>query len=220
MLDTKLWQDYRGREEGVLIHLNTSRNHELPIRIPEAINGEVAIEPNYESGAFALNQCLEARTRIAAQKARRRHFLFGTRYQGTIESLRGRFLILGTMRLDKILDVRKRHVHRWMERSTGEPPECMTLDVCYAFQSSEMFFYAPGDCFELTEELMREWGYKGKITKQMKLTFAEEKLSQILDHFKTKTPCNQAYQSAVREVALQMEKDPGQAKAASAEENW
>jgi hypothetical protein len=193
------WQDYRGKAEGVLIHTGSSRHHELPVRALVDANGQPVLEPNYESGTYGVIQCQEARTRAAAFKARRRYFLFGTRYQGLREEFRGRFFVIGYMRLEKSMELRKRHVHKWMEQG-GAPPECMEMDSCHAFQSSEMNVYALDDCYELTEALMKEWGYKGKITKQMKLTFSEEKLDKILGHFKDKTPCNAAYQEAVRQL--------------------
>ncbi len=194
------WQDYRGRGDGVLIHLATSRFHELPVREAPGEGAEPALEPNYETGSFGLAQCLEARTRAAAMKARRRYLLFGTRYQGLREDRRGRFLIIGAMRLEQVMEVRKRHVHRWMEKKSGAPPECLNLEDCYAFGSREMNFYSLDDAFELTEALMKKWGYKGKITKQMKLTFSEERLAQILGHFQGKTPCNAEYQAALKEA--------------------
>jgi hypothetical protein len=194
------WQDYRGKNEGVLLHVGSSRQHALPVRELTDANGKAVLEPNYETGTYGLIQCQEARTRMAALKARRRYFLFGTRYQGTVEESRGRFYIVGYMRLEKSQEVRKRHVHKWMEEKDSAPPECMEMEACHAFQSSEMNFYAVEDSFELTEALMQEWGYKGKITKQMKLTFSEDKLGLILEHFKAKTPRNAEYQAAVKEL--------------------
>jgi hypothetical protein len=205
------WQDYRGKVEGVLIHTGSAREHELPVRALTDANGHVVLEPNYESGTYGLIQCQEARTRAAALKARRRYFLFGTRYQGTREEFRGRFFVIGYMRLEKSMEVRKRHVHKWMEQGDSSPPECMEMDACHAFQSSEMNFYALDDCYELTEGLMKEWGYKGKITKQMKLTFSEEKLDLILGHFREKTPRNADYQEAVRSLEALDEGKPTQA---------
>src|SRR5262245_11412367 len=145
------WQDYRGKGEGVLIHLSTSTSHALPVREAADAGGEPSLEPSYETGTFGLLQCVEARARLAAMKARRRYFLFGARYQGKAEALRGRFLIIGYMRLDKTLDVRKRHVHKWMEQRTGPAPECMDMEACYAFQSGEMNFYSAEDAFDLSE---------------------------------------------------------------------
>ena len=178
------WQDYRGKTEGVLLHVGSARNQELPVRELVDSNGRPVLEPNYETGTYGLIQCLEARTRLAAMKARRRYFLFGTRYQGSNEEARGRFFIVGYMRLEKSLEVRKRHVHKWMEQKNTVPPECMEMTECFAFQSGEMNFYGLEDCFELTEPLMKSWGYKGKITKQMKLTFSEGKVGLTLEHFK------------------------------------
>lgn len=205
------WQDYRGKLEGVLIHTGSSRQHELPVRELTDANGQPVLEPNYETGTYGVIQCQESRTRAAAFKARRRYFLFGTRYQGTREEFRGRFFVIGYMRLEKSMEVRKRHVHKWMEQGGANPPDCMEMDACIAFQSSEMNFYAIDDCFELTEALMQEWGYKGKITKQMKLTFSEDKLDAILGHFKEKSPCNAAYQEAVRELEAAAEAAPQEA---------
>ena len=195
------WQDYRGRGEGVLIHLTTTKLHELPLREPLNAEDEPELEPSHETGTFGFLQCVEARARLAAFKSRRRYFLFGTRYQGLVESLRGRFLIIGYMRLDKSFDARKRHVHKWMEKKSGQPPECMDMEACQAFQSGEMNFYAAADALELSEELMKQWGYKGRITRQMKLTFSEDKLSIILKHFQNRTPANPEYQEALKSGA-------------------
>jgi hypothetical protein len=160
------------------------------------------LEPNYETGSYGFLQCVNAKTRLATMKNRRRYFLFGSRYQGPHEASKGKFLIVGYMRLDQVLEVRKRHVHKWMEaQQTGVPaPDCMEMDLCYAFQSEEMNFYPPEDSFDLSEDLMKKWGYKGKVTKQMKLTFTEEKLEVILAHFKLKTPKNQEYIAATKEL--------------------
>jgi predicted DNA-binding WGR domain protein len=202
MLSTGNWQDYRGKGEGVLIHLDTSAKHVLPVREPVDEFGLTVTEPNYETGSYAYLQCTNAKTRLATMKNRRRYFLFGTRYQGLEETNKGKFLIIGYMRLDQILEVRKRHVHKWMEaQQAGVPaPECMDMDLCYAFQSKEMNFYAVEDSFELSEELMKKWGYKGRVTKQMKLSFTEEKLEAILTHFKGKTPKNKEYIAAAKEL--------------------
>jgi hypothetical protein len=216
------WQDYRGKNEGVLLHVGSTRHHALPVRDLVDANGNAVLEPNYETGTYGVIQCQEARTRLAALKARRRYFLFGTRYQGTVEAARGRFYIVGYMRLEKSLEVRTRHVHKWMEQKDTPPPECMEMDACHAFQSTEMNFYAVEDSFELTEALMQEWGYKGKITKQMKLTFTEDKLNLILEHFKSKTPRNAEYQAAVKELEAHAEeaREAAQDKAPVEASGW
>jgi hypothetical protein len=219
MLTTGNWQDYRGKGEGVLIHLDTSHQHVLPVRDPVDESGVPVLEPSYETGTYGFLQCANAKTRLATMKNRRRYFLFGTRYQGLDEAMKGKFLIVGYMRLDKILEVRKRHVHKWMEirQSGASAPECMDMDQCFAFNSEEMNFYAPEDCFELSEELMKKWGYKGKVTKQMKLTFTEEKLHVILDHFKAKSPRNPEFIAAAKglEESLAATKDK-----ATTEDSW
>jgi hypothetical protein len=220
MLSTGKWQDYRGKDEGVLIHLSCSKFHNLPIRDTLDGAGHPILDPNYDSGTYGIIQCVEAKTRLAAYKNRRRYFLFGTRYQGQNQDYQGKFLIVGLMRLEKQIEVRKRHVHQWMEQNTGPAPECMDMEACYAFQSSELNFYALEDCFELGEGLMKEWGYKGKITKQMKLTFSEERLASILDHFKEKTPANEAYQTALAEAETAATEAKRKAEEAAAEDAW
>lgn len=201
MLTTGNWQDYRGKGEGVLIHIDTARQHALAVRETVDDSGLPMVEPNYETGTYSFLQCANAKTRLATMKNRRRYFLFGTRYQGLVEAMKGKFLIVGYMRLDKVLEVRKRHVHKWMElKQSSGAPECMDMTECYSFGSEEMNFYSAEDSFELSEALMKSWGYKGKVTKQMKLTFTEEKLSVILEHFKAKTPKNAEYISAAKEL--------------------
>ncbi len=203
MLSKDNWQDYRGKNEGVLIHLDTVKEHALPLRLLEDEHGHTLAEPGYEGkGTLGFLNCIHAKTRLATFKNRRRYFLFGTRYQGLLEDFKGQFLVIGYMRLDKEIDVRKRHVHKWMEgQSAGAGPECTEMDQCYAFASDEINFYAPEDCFELSEKLMKDWGYKGKITKQMKLTFTEEKIKIILEHFKAKKPATATYAKAFKALA-------------------
>ncbi len=206
MFNTENWQDYRGKGEGVLIHLDTTKMHELPIREPLDAEGNPVLEPNYETGTYGFMQCVNAKTLLSTFRNRRRYLLFGTRYQGTVEEFRGRFLIIGYMRLDKSLEVRKRYSHRWVEQAAGsKSPEWLEMEECYAFYSEEMNFYSPQDSFELSEDLMKGWGYKGKITKQMKLTFSEERLQQILEHFHAKQPRNPDYVTAVKNVEAELE---------------
>lgn len=219
MLNTLNWQDYRGKGEGVLVHVDGSKRHALPVREPFNAEGETIFDPSYETKTFGYLQCYDARTRNATLKNRRRYILFGTRYQGLEEAYRGKFLIIGFMRLDQILEVRKRHVHKWMEKKTGQPPECMDLDSCYAFRSGEMHFYAPADCFELGEKLMKDWGYKGKITKQMKLTFVEDKLEIILTHLRSRTPVDEQYVAAAKQVEAEVLAAKAEADAKK-EEAW
>lgn len=220
MLSTGNWQDYRGKGEGVLIHLDTAEQAELAVREPLDDAGNPILEPNYETGSYAFLQCTNAKTRLATMKNRRRYFVFGTRYQGTVEACKGKFLIIGYMRLDKILEVRKRHVHKWMEQKESgvSAPECMDMEACYAFQSEEMNFYSAEDSFELSEDLMKQWGYKGKVTKQMKLTITEEKLITIVEHFKAKIPKNQEFIKVAKELeeSLTVEKE----KAVAAKNAW
>ncbi len=196
------WQDYRGKSEGVLVHVDTTRKHELPVRdVLNEYGRGAQLDPHYETSTYNLMSCVNSKLCSATIKNKRRYLLFGTRYQGTREELRSRFLIIGYMRIDRNLEVRKRHVHQWMENpNLGIEPECINEEECYAFGSDDMRFYAPEDAFELSEATMQEWGYKGKITKQMKLTFVDDKLQAILGHLQGRTERSADYIAAISEL--------------------
>ncbi len=187
MINLDGWQDYRGDHAGVLFYVETTKQAELPVRdqLNENSRGHLS-EPNYESNTYNVAGCFNARAINSIIKNKHRYMLFGTRYQGVEESYKGRFLIHGYMRIDKIKDVRSIHVRRYM-RSGGDEPECMRMSKMYGLWSEDMKFFSLEDSFELTETVMKGWGYKGRITKQMKLLLEDEKLDEILEWFSTKT---------------------------------
>ena len=97
------------------------------------------------------------------------------------------------------METRKRHLHKWMEHGEDSAsPECVDAQECYGFYSEEMNFYHPNDCFILNEKVMKGWGYKGRVAKNMKLTFSEENTAEILSFFAKKTPANDDYINAVK----------------------
>ncbi len=221
MFNTENWQDYRGKGEGVLIHLDSTKLHELPVRDPLDAEGNPVLEPNYETKTYGFMQCVNAKTLLSTFRNRRRYLLFGTRYQGKLEAYLGRFLVIGYMRLDKSLEVRKRYSHRWVEQPAGsKSPEWLEMEQCYAFYSEDMNFYAPEDAYELSEAIMKDWGYKGKITKQMKLTFPEDRLQQILAHFHGKVSCNEKYLEALKEVAADLEANRAKEQQVQNQPEW
>ena len=193
------WQDYRGRGEGVLIYLNTSSKTQLPVRdvIDEHKKG-CQCDPHYETGTYNFLSCSNSKLSTSTFKNRRSYLFFGTSYQGTSEEYQGKYLIIGYMKIDKIFEARKKHVRRWMEqREEGVSPTCVDLSECYGFYSDNMNFYDPADSFELNEEAMKGWGYKGRVAKHMKMTFSVEHTNEMLQHFSTKTPKNDEYMEAV-----------------------
>ncbi|MFC1584494.1 hypothetical protein ACFL5V_02990 [Fibrobacterota bacterium] len=206
-INVSKWQDYRGKGDGILVYINSSSKSHWPVRdvINEYKKGFQA-DPSYETGTYNFLTCSNSKLGVSAYKNRRSYFLFGTSYQGPTEEYRGKYLIIGYMRIDKVLDVRKRHVHKWMEQGEeSESPTCVDLQECYGFYSDHMNFYDLGDCFELNEEVMKGWGYKGRVAKHMKLTLSVENTKTILDHFASKTPKNDEYMQAVESLNAKKE---------------
>src|SRR5210317_1218016 len=102
------WQDFRGRGEGVLVYLNTSMKTPLPVRdvLNEHKKG-IQIDPHYETATFNFLTCSHSKMGTSTYKNRRSYFFFGTSYQGTVEECKGKYLIVGYMKIDKIFEARK-----------------------------------------------------------------------------------------------------------------
>lgn len=197
------WQDYRGDHAGVLLYVETSAQATLPVRDQLNENGKGQLsEPNYETATYNLVGCFNPRAINSIVKNKHRYILFGTRYQGVDANFQGKFLIHGFMRIDKIKDVRPIHVRRFMlNGGEGEEPDCMHMAKAWGLWSEDMKFFSLEDSFELTEEVMKGWGYKGRITKQMKLLLEDQKLDDILDWFKDKKDITEEYILTAKEFA-------------------
>lgn len=72
-----------------------------------------------------------------------------------------------------------------------------------------MRFVSLEDSFVLTDELLKEWGYKGRATRQLKVVFTREHLETILAHLDSKADLTDEYIATVDEykVALQEEEE-------------
>jgi hypothetical protein len=110
-IDLTPWQDFRGKDEGVLIHINTSREALMPVRdaLDEFGKGRQT-EPNYETGTFGLVGPSQVQLRNSLVKNKKRYIFFGTIYEGIVEAFRGKFLIVGL------------HAHRQDPRRQEDPP--------------------------------------------------------------------------------------------------
>jgi hypothetical protein len=195
------WQDYRGDHAGILLYVESSSQADLPVRDILNENGKGALsEPNYETATYGLLGNFNTRAINSIIKNKHRYILFATRYQGVELEYKKKFLIHGFMRIDKVKDVRQRHIHNYMRGMVSEEPECMTMDQAMACWSGDMQFFALADAFELNEEVMKKWGYKGRITKQMKLLLEGEKLDELLDWFKEKDNIIDEYIGTVEEM--------------------
>jgi hypothetical protein len=211
------WQDYRGNHAGVVMYVETSYQAIVPVRDEFNENGKGSIhEPHYETSTFNFMNCQNGKQIASILRNKHRYILFTTRYNGIEESCKNKFLIIGYMRIDKTMDARKRHVHKYMSEEGIAEPECMTEDHCMACFSEDMKFYNPLDCFDLNVEVMQRWGYKGRVSRQMKLLLEGEKLDEILNHFSTKAPANAEYIETIREFRDALEEE----EADEAEANW
>jgi len=206
-IKTSKWQDYRGRGAGVLVYLNTCTKTHLPVRdvINEYKKG-FRLDPNYETGTYNFLECSNSKLGTSAYNHRRSHFLFGTSYQGTSEDHKGKYVIIGYMKIQKVLEIRKIHTRKWMEQGKeAEAPLCVDLPECFGFYSEDLNFYDPCDCFELTEKIMKKWGYKGRVARHMKLTISEENTRMILDHFASKPSKTDEYIQVAEEMSSRKE---------------
>lgn len=202
-IDLGPWQDFRGKDEGVLVHINTSREAVMPVRdaLDEFGKGRQT-EPNYETGTFGLVGPSQVQLRNSLVKNKKRYILFGTFYEGISEAHKGKFLVIGYMRIDKVRDVKKLHLRKWALRN-GEADELLAryfeMDACWALYSDDMKFYSPEDALEVTPELAKKWGAKGKLNKQSRLTLSPEQTHDVLQYFAGKQDQNEEYIATMRE---------------------
>ena len=202
-IDLSQWQDFRGKDEGVLIHINTSREAVMPVRdaLDEFGKGQQT-EPNYETGTFGLVGPSQVQLRNSLVKNKKRWILFGTFYDGLSEAHKGKLLLVGYMRIDKIRDVKKLHLRRWALRD-GAADDLLSkyfeLENCWALYSDEMRFFSPEDAIEVTPELAKKWGAKGKLNKQLRLNLTPEQTRTVLEELRTKEDQTEEYIATVRE---------------------
>lgn len=196
------WQDYRGVNAGALLYVETSHQSSVPVRDQMNENGKgFFFEPNYETSTYGLVSCCNAKSinAIVNGKSKSRYILFGTRYEGTsVPEYKDKYLIMGYMRIDKIRDVRTRHVQKYMATPGAAEPECMKLEKHFAVYGP-MRFVSFEDSFLITDDLLREWGYKGRATRQLKAVFKEDDLNKIFEVLNSKKDMTDEYIAAVDE---------------------
>jgi hypothetical protein len=204
------WQDYRGDHAGVLVYVETSHQAAVPVRDQLNENGKGFLtEPNYETATYGMKKCQNPRTINSIIRNKHRYLIFGTRYEGFNEVFKDKYLIMGYMRIDKVKDLRSRHIHQYMANpESGESePECVSMDKSMAIWSNDMKFVSLQDCYVLSEEVMKSWGYKGRVTRQMKLLLENEKLDQLLDYFSQKEDMTEEYIATVQEFVEALEEE-------------
>ncbi|HXP90167.1 MAG TPA: hypothetical protein VN931_04460 [Fibrobacteria bacterium] len=202
-IDLSQWQDFRGKDEGVLIHINTSREAVMPVRdaLDEFGKGQQT-EPNYETSTFGLAGPSQVQLRNSLVKNKKRWIFFGTFYEGLSEAHKGKLLLMGYMRIDKIRDVKKLHLRRWALRD-GTADELLSryfeLENCWALYSDEMRFFSPADSIEVTPELAKKWGAKGKLNKQLRISLTSEQTHSVLELLRLRPDQTEEYIATVRE---------------------
>lgn len=204
-IDLSQWQDFRGKDEAVLIHINSSREAVMPVRdaLDEFRKGRQT-EPNYETGTFGLVGPSMVQLRNSLVKNKKRYILFGTIYEGMSEAHKGKFLVTGYMRIDKILDVKKLHLRKWALKN-GQADELLAryfeMDNCWALYSNDMRFVSPDDAIEVTPEKAKKWGAKSKLNKQARLNLTPDQTHEVVEYFKSKVDQTEEYIATVREFA-------------------
>lgn len=189
------WNDYRGSKNAVVIHFESSPSLELPVRDILGENGKgLQAEPNIETGTYGYGRCLDGKTRNSFVKNRKGYLLFLTRYVGTRTEYIGRDFIVGYYKITQIADARDPHIRNL------ENEACPEIEHCYALRSQDMKFVSVSDAFELSSEKLKEWGYKGKISRQLRLALDESKLGEILAYFADKTDASPLYIAEIEKL--------------------
>lgn len=194
------WQDYVGKSSGALLYVETSHQAAVPVRDQLNENGKGFLsEPNYESWTYGLMSCYNVKNVNTIVKGRSRYILFGTRYEGLSEpEYKNKYIIHGYMTIKKTRDVRTRHIQKYMVGQEGEEPECMQMESSMAVYGP-MHFVSLADGFELTDELLKEWGYRGRASRQLKTIFKGEHVERILAHLDSKPEMIDEYIATVEE---------------------
>jgi hypothetical protein len=210
-IDMKPWQDFRGKDEGLLLHIHTSREAVMPVRdaLDEFGKGQQT-EPNYETGTFGLIGPSMVKIRNSLVKNKKRWIFFGTFYDGLDKERKGKFLVIGYMRIDKVRDVRNVHIHKWMREAREENAlsSYFEMDHCWALYSDEMKFFSPSDAFEVTPALAKQWGAtNGKLTRQTRLALEPNAVATMREYFTGKPDMSEEYIATVREFQAFLKDD-------------
>ena len=193
-ISLKDWQDYRGNNKGIVLFTEPCLQAALPIRDELDDNGKGAChEPDYETGTYGLQTCHNQAKINAIVKAKYAYVFFAVKYAGLDDAFKGKYLVYGMARIDKIRDMRERHMSAWLRDQAQEKPECYGLEKSWAIYSSSMRFFDLPDCFELTKETMERWGFQKPPTRQMKLELEGDRLKELLDFFADKKDSTDDY---------------------------
>jgi hypothetical protein len=180
-VDSVLWQDYRSGNAGMCVYYGSDPIPELPIReIPEDLSSPLPPDPNYETGTFGLYGCVHNKIRRAFVKGKFRYMFFMTKYAGSIEDLRDKFMVTGFYRVFKSADTKKFHVRYLPDYA------CLDDDDCMAIRANEVYFVTAQDAFLLDEEALKGLGFASKLTRQTRIPLSDEQSLKLVDYLKSK----------------------------------
>jgi hypothetical protein len=189
------WQDYRSSNKGMVVFYTSDPIAELPIReVPEELVSDILPEPNYESGTYGLYGCGKSSIRNAFAKSKLRYLLFVTKYEGTDADCKGRCFITGYFRIAKTAEVKKLHIRY------GSDYSCIDEDSCTALRADESRFVSIADAFAVTEEVLKTWNYKARLTKQTRIILDEPNTAAIIGHLKEKPDITAQYVAETRRL--------------------
>jgi hypothetical protein len=187
-LESIAWQDYRSSNTAMVVYYTTDPISELPIReVPEELPSEILPEPNYETGTFGVYGCGKSKIRAAFAKSKNRYLLFATKYAGAKADFKDKTVITGFFRINKSADVKKLHIRY------GSDYSCIDEDTCIALRADEVRFVAVQDAFPITDEVLKSWNYKARITKQTRIILNEEQTNPVVDSLRSKTDITPQY---------------------------
>jgi hypothetical protein len=182
------WQDYRANNIGMVVYYTTDPVSEVPIReIPEEIDSPVPADPNYETKTYGLFACQRPKVRAGFMKNKARYLFFMTKYAGTNIDLNDSYMVTGFYHIVKTADAKKLHIRHCSEY------ECLDLNSCMAFLADEVRFLAVQDALVLNEEMLKEWGYGARITRQTRILLDPEKTASLLEYLRSKPDATKAY---------------------------
>jgi hypothetical protein len=192
------WQDYRGKLGGAIIYTETSLHSLVPVRDQLNENGNgVFLDPNYETGTVGLFAYNNAKDINRAIRNKVRYLFFGTRHEGSNIDYKNKYLIIGYQRIDKVKDVRSLHMQQHLN---DQNPTFLTLDSCMATWGP-MRFVSFEDSYLLTDEILHDWGYSGRVARPLRVIFKGEHAKLLIDHFDSKTDETNEYIDTILEYS-------------------
>lgn len=183
-----LWQDYRASDTGMVVFYTSDPVSELPIReIPEELPSDILPEPNYETGTYGFYGCGKSKIRNAFVKSKIRYLIFMTKYAGTNSEFKDQLLVTGYFRINRVADMKRLHIRYCADYS------CLDEDVCNALRADEKRFVSVEDAFVITDEVLKSWNYKARVTRQTRVVLDEEKTMEVIDYLKSKNDITDEY---------------------------